>query len=62
MDSANGSRPFLELDVFEGTSAARRFYGAYGFKFANRHISEASGHPEIRLRFEEDRPQGGEPG
>ncbi len=62
MDSAGDSLPFLELNVFEANSAACRFYGAYRLKFVNRHISEASGHPEIRFRFEEGRPQGEEPG
>lgn len=51
MDHARDSRPFLELDVFEANEAARRFYTAYGFELVDRHIHEASGQPELRLRL-----------
>ncbi len=52
LDSARESRPFLELDVFEANEIGRRFYRAYGFRQLDRHMSEATGHPELRLRFE----------
>ena len=51
MDRARESRPFLELDVFEANAAGRGFYDAYGFELADRHIHEASGQPELRLRL-----------
>ncbi len=51
MDAARASRPFLELDVFEANSIGRRFYAAYGFVFVSRHMNEAVGHPELRLRL-----------
>ena len=50
MDAATDSRPFLELDVFEVNSIGRRFYDAYGFEFVDRHVNEATGQPELRLR------------
>lgn len=52
MDRARDSRPFLELNVFEANSVARRFYDAYGFELADRHIHEPSGQPELRLRLD----------
>ena len=51
MDRARESRPFLELIVFEANPVARRFYETYGFEFVDRHIHEASGQPELRLRL-----------
>ncbi len=51
MDGARDSRPYLELDVFEANSAGRRFYDAYGFEFVDRHLGEATGHAEIRVRL-----------
>jgi putative acetyltransferase len=51
MDAARDSRRFLELDVFEANSNARRFYDAYGFQFVDRHVNEDTGQPELRLRF-----------
>lgn len=59
MDAARESRPFLELDVFEANSIGRGFYDAYGFEFVNRHMNEAVGLPELRLRFGRSRPQEG---
>lgn len=55
MDSARDRRPFLELNVFEANSIGRRFYDAYGFEFVDRHMHDASGQPELRLRFEQGR-------
>lgn len=52
MDAARDTRPLLELDVFEANEAGRRFYDAYGFEFVDRHVNEASGHTELRLRLE----------
>ena len=61
MDAARESRPLLELDVFEANSIGRRFYDAYGFEFVDRHMNEAVGLPELRLRLERSRPkEGGE--
>lgn len=51
MDHARESRPFLELDVFEANTVARRFYDNYGFRQVDRHIHEKTGHPELRLRL-----------
>lgn len=58
MDTVRDSHPFLELDVFEANSGGRRFYDAYGFEFVDRHLSEATGQPELRLRFERSRQEG----
>lgn len=51
MDRARESRQFLELDVFEANAVGRGFYDAYGFELVGRHIHEASGQPELRLRL-----------
>jgi putative acetyltransferase len=51
MDNAIESHPVLELDVFEANSIARRFYERYGFQLVDRHMNEAAGHVELRLRF-----------
>ncbi len=51
MDRARESRPFLELNVFEANAVGRRFYAAYGFEFVDRHVSEATGQAELRLRL-----------
>ena len=51
MNHARESRPFLELSVFEANAIGRRFYDAYGFEFVERHIHEASGETELRLRL-----------
>ena len=48
---ARESRPFLELNVFEANAIGRRFYDTYGFEFVDRHIHEASGETELRLRL-----------
>ena len=52
MDAASSSRPFLELNVFEANEIGRRFYEAYGFEVVGRHVGEATGHPELRLRLD----------
>lgn len=57
MDRARDMRPFLELDVFEDNSIGRGFYDAYGFEFVDRHVNEATGFPEVRLRLEARRAQ-----
>ncbi len=59
MDAARDSRPFLELHVFEANSIGRRFYEAYGFELIDRHVNEATGQPELRLRLGRVRPQEG---
>lgn len=59
MDAARDSRPFLELDVFELNSIARRFYDMYGFEFVDRHVNEAARQPELRLRLGTTRPKEG---
>lgn len=59
MDVARESRPFLELDVFEANSIGRRFYDAYGFELVDRHMNEAVGQPELRLRLDRPRPKEG---
>lgn len=51
MDAARATRPFLELNVLEANELGRRFYDAYGFEFVDRHVGEATGHPELRLRL-----------
>ena len=51
MDRARESRPFLELNVLEANAIGRRFYDAYGFEFVDRHVGEATGQPELRLRL-----------
>ena len=51
MDGARDAHPILELNVFEANAIGRRFYEAYGFRFVDRHVNEAAGHPELRLRF-----------
>ena len=51
MDRARDSRPFLELNVLEANTVGRGFYDAYGFGFVDRHVSEATGQPELRLRL-----------
>ena len=57
LDRAGLDRPHLELNVFEANDIGRGFYSAYGFRQIGRHLSEATGHPELRLRFEvEERP------
>ena len=58
MDAARDSRPFLELDVFEVNSIGRRFYDTYGFEFVDRHMNEATGQPELRLRLGTPRKEG----
>ena len=57
MDGARDSRPFLELSVLEANSIGRRFYDAYGFEFVDRHVGEATGQSELRLRFGGGRPE-----
>lgn len=52
MDRARESRPFLELNVFEANTVGRSFYDAYGFELVDRHIHQASGQPELRLRVD----------
>lgn len=52
MDHARGSRPFLELNVFESNASGRRFYAAYGFVAVSEHLHEAAGAKELRLRLE----------
>ena len=52
MDVARAARPVLELDVLEANTIGRRFYAAYGFEFVDRHMNDALGHPELRLRIE----------
>ena len=49
-----GSRPFLELDVFEANAIGWRFHDRYGYGFevVDRHIPEATGQPELRLRLD----------
>lgn len=54
MDAANEARPHLELEVLEANSRGRRFYEAYGFRLVDRHTNEASGHPALRLRLDDD--------
>lgn len=51
MDWARDARPWLELNVFEANTTGRRFYEAYGFAYVSRHINEATGQPELRLRL-----------
>jgi putative acetyltransferase len=51
MDRARDSRPVLELNVFEANGIGRRFYAAYGFELSDRHVNEATGQPELRLRL-----------
>ena len=51
MDTAQRSRSFLELNVFEDNSIGRRFYDSYGFEFVDRHVHEPTGHTELRLRL-----------
>lgn len=51
MDHARGSRPFLELDVFEANALGRRFYDAYGFVVQSEHEHEVTGHNQLRLRL-----------
>jgi putative acetyltransferase len=51
MDAARRSRSYLELDVFEANSVGRYFDDVYGFEFVDRHMNEAAGHPELRLRL-----------
>jgi len=51
MNAARASRQFLELDVFEANSIGRHFYDAYGFELVDRHLNEATGQPELRLRL-----------
>ena len=51
MDRARESCPFLELNVLEANAIGRRFYDAYGFEFVDRHVGEATGQPELRLRL-----------
>jgi putative acetyltransferase len=53
MDVARASRPFLELNVFEANSIGLRFYDAYGFEVVGRHMNEAAGQAELRLRLGE---------
>ncbi|MFQ5947756.1 MAG: GNAT family N-acetyltransferase [Acidimicrobiia bacterium] len=52
MDHARASRPFLELDVFEANAIGRRFYDAYGFRLVDRHVHEATGQTQLRLRLD----------
>ena len=59
MNAARDSRPFLELDVFEVNSIGRRFYDMYGFEVVDRHVNEATGQPELRLRLGANRPKKG---
>ena len=61
MDRARDSRPFLELSVLEENSIGRRFYDAYGFEFVDRHVGQATGQPELRLRFTGGRPEEDQP-
>jgi len=51
MDHARGSRPFLELSVFEANETGRRFYDRYGFATVGRVMNEEAGHPELRMRL-----------
>ena len=61
MDGARDSRPFLELSVFEANPTGRSFYDAYGFEFVDRHVNEATGQPELRLRFGRHQPEEDQP-
>ena len=51
MDRARESRPFLELNVLEANAIGRHFYDACGFEFVDRHVGQATGQPELRLRL-----------
>lgn len=51
MDWARTARSVLELDVFEANSTGRRFYEGYGFEYVGRHLHDASGQQELRLRL-----------
>ena len=62
MDTAQRALPYLELDVFEANSVGRHFYDAYGFEFVDRHMNEAAGQPELRLRLGQPPPHEGETG
>jgi putative acetyltransferase len=53
LDHVGEFRGFLELGVFEANLAGRRFYEAYGFRLVGREIGEATGHVELRLRFDD---------
>lgn len=52
MDRARNSRPLLELNVFEANEIGRAFYDAYGFRLVGRHMNDAAGHNELRLRLD----------
>lgn len=46
------SRPYLELDVFEANTTARRFYEIYGFRVIGQGASDATSFNELRLRLD----------
>ncbi|MBT8206888.1 MAG: GNAT family N-acetyltransferase [Acidimicrobiia bacterium] len=52
MDAARDRHPVLELNVFEANAVGRRFYDRYGFVVVGRHLNEATGHPELRMRLD----------
>lgn len=52
MNRARDSRPLLELNVFEANEIGRRFYDVYGFEIVGRHMNEAAGQTELRLRLD----------
>jgi putative acetyltransferase len=52
MDHARSSRPYLELDVFERNSGARRFYERYGFVPLGTRVHEPTGEIQLRLRLD----------
>jgi putative acetyltransferase len=54
MDHVRRAHPVLELSVFEANEIGRRFYAAYGFEVVGRHMNEKAGHPELRLRLQDE--------
>ena len=52
LDHVAGTRPYLELEVFEANTIGRRFYDAYGFLVVSKGLEDTTGFPALRLRID----------
>jgi putative acetyltransferase len=52
LDHVAGTRPYLEVEVFEANTIGRRFYDAYGFQVLEEAVDDTTGLPVLRLRID----------
>ena len=51
MDKAYEKYGYLEIEVFEKNSIARKFYSKYGFKYLSKSIHKETGNTILRLKL-----------